>query len=138
MSPKAPIELPKKRSLREAQQELVDSGNDLAQPINWGKDIASNSSEEVKIEPVNLADGSFIIEPPTGVLEFPDYSFEQENQNCIVPNSANFIIGQVEDNQKRPTVLVRVQDGESKQITSEDMQGAMTLVELKDGYNYNV
>ncbi|EFA11535.1 zinc finger protein 367 [Tribolium castaneum] len=50
----------------------------------------------------------------------------------------------VVENQKRPTVLVCVQGGKSKQITSDDMQGAIALVELKNGqkscvnYNYRL
>lgn len=50
----------------------------------------------------------------------------------------------VVENQKRPTVLVCVQGGKSKQITSADMQGAIALVELKNGqkscvnYNYRL
>lgn len=38
------------------------------------------------------------------------------------------------ENQKRPTVLMRVQeDGERKQVSRADMQLAMALVELKNG-----
>lgn len=48
------------------------------------------------------------------------------------------------ENQKRPTVLVCVQGNNKKQISSDDMQGAIALVELKNGqkscvnYNYRL
>ncbi|XP_076262583.1 uncharacterized protein LOC143197759 isoform X2 [Rhynchophorus ferrugineus] len=40
-------------------------------------------------------------------------------------------------NQQRPSVLVCVQGGKSKEISSEEIQGAMALVELKNGLNYS-
>lgn len=39
--------------------------------------------------------------------------------------------------QKRPSVLVCVQGGKSKEISSDEIQGAMALVELKNGLNCN-
>lgn len=39
----------------------------------------------------------------------------------------------VNENQKRPSVLVCVQGGKSKEISSDEIQGAMALVELKNG-----
>ncbi|XP_066158225.1 zinc finger protein 143-like [Euwallacea fornicatus] len=38
-------------------------------------------------------------------------------------------------NQKRPSVLVCVQGGKSKEISNDEIQGAMALVELKNGLN---
>lgn len=104
---------PKKRWLQAVQdQQLMDSSQDLARPINWGEDGPSSDGDDVKIEPVALAE---YVEPQVVV-----------------------------ENQKRPTVLVCVQGGKSKQITSDDMQGAIALVELKNGqkscvnYNYRL
>lgn len=91
---------PKKRWLQAVQDEqLLDSSQDLAKPINWADD-PPNSDVDVKKEPVNL------------VSEV-----------------------QSREDQKRPTVLVCVQGGKSAQITNDDMQGAMALVELKNGQN---
>ncbi|CAG9816458.1 unnamed protein product [Phaedon cochleariae] len=42
------------------------------------------------------------------------------------------------ENQTRPSVLVCVQGGKSKEISSDEIQGAMALVELKNGVNYRV
>ncbi|XP_050314906.1 pair-rule protein odd-paired-like [Anthonomus grandis grandis] len=39
------------------------------------------------------------------------------------------------ENQKRPTVLVCVQASKNKEISNDDIQGAMALVELKSGVN---
>jgi hypothetical protein len=107
---------PKKRWLQAVQdQQLLDSSQDLARPINWGEDGPSSDGDEVKIEPVTLADEYVAVEPQVAA-----------------------------ENQKRPTVLVCVQGGKSKQITSDDMQGAIALVELKNGqkscvnYNYRL
>ncbi|XP_060515830.1 pair-rule protein odd-paired-like [Cylas formicarius] len=41
------------------------------------------------------------------------------------------------ENQKRPSVLVCVQGGRSKEISSDEIQGAMALVELKNGLSCN-
>ncbi|CAG9855380.1 unnamed protein product [Phyllotreta striolata] len=40
--------------------------------------------------------------------------------------------------QTRPTVLVCIQGGKSKEISSEEIQGAMALVELKNSVNYRI
>ncbi|XP_057658621.1 zinc finger protein 76-like [Diorhabda carinulata] len=42
------------------------------------------------------------------------------------------------EKQNRPSVLVCVQGGKSKEISSEEIQGAMALVELKNSINYRV
>ncbi|XP_044256951.1 pair-rule protein odd-paired-like [Tribolium madens] len=106
---------PKKRWLQAVQdQKMFDSTQELARPINWGEDGPSSDGDEVKIEPITLAE--YGANEPKIVME----------------------------NQKRPTVLVCVQGGKSKQITSDDMQGAIALVELKNGqkscvnYNYRL
>ncbi|KAJ8951953.1 hypothetical protein NQ318_013623 [Aromia moschata] len=44
-----------------------------------------------------------------------------------------FVPKVINENQKRPSVLVCVQGGKSKEISSDEIQGAMALVELKNG-----
>ncbi|XP_018326997.1 metal regulatory transcription factor 1-like [Agrilus planipennis] len=80
--PAEPVELPKKRWLREAVQDQRRwDSQELAKPLNW--------------EDMNI-------------VEY--------------------------ENQRRPTVLMRVQDcGEKKEISRADMQTAIALVELKNG-----
>nr|CAH7726328.1 unnamed protein product [Callosobruchus chinensis] len=58
-----------------------------------------------------------------------------EAKDTLVPNV-------IHENLKRPSVLVCVQGGKSKEISSEEIQGAMALVELKNGatcnFNYRI
>ncbi|KAG5880806.1 hypothetical protein JTB14_030824 [Gonioctena quinquepunctata] len=42
------------------------------------------------------------------------------------------------ENQTRPSVLVCLHGGKSKEISNDEIQGAMALVELKNGINYRV
>lgn len=42
------------------------------------------------------------------------------------------------EKQTRPSVLVCIQGGKSKEISSDEIQGAMALVELKNSVNYRV
>lgn len=79
-----PLELPKKRWLREAfqEQQRWDSNQELARPLNWNEDV--------------------------NIVEI--------------------------ENQRRPTVLMKVQeDGDKTQVSRADIQIAMALVELKNG-----
>lgn len=43
------------------------------------------------------------------------------------------------ENKKRPTVLVRIENGQEKEVSKSDMQVAMALVELRNSYpsSYN-
>ncbi|KAJ8984487.1 hypothetical protein NQ317_006147 [Molorchus minor] len=60
--------------------------------------------------------------------------------NDIEKNS--FVPKVINENQKRPSVLVCIQGGKSKEISSDEIQGAMALVELKNGptcnFNYRI
>ncbi|XP_018565028.1 pair-rule protein odd-paired [Anoplophora glabripennis] len=60
---------------------------------------------------------------------------DSEKNTAFVPKIIN-------ENQKRPSVLVCVQGGKSKEISSDEIQGAMALVELKNGstcnFNYRI
>ncbi|KAJ8945644.1 hypothetical protein NQ314_009179 [Rhamnusium bicolor] len=60
---------------------------------------------------------------------------ESERNAAFVPKIIN-------ENQKRPSVLVCVQGGKSKEISNDEIQGAMALVELKNGstcnFNYRI
>lgn len=101
-----PSILPKKRWLREAEQDqsLWNSTSDLASPLNWNEDATVENNLE------DICDS-------------------------VRPNVIN-------DNQKRPSVLVCVQGGKSKEISSDEIQGAMALVELKNSvtseYKYRI
>lgn len=50
----------------------------------------------------------------------------------------NFLSNIINENQKRPSVLVCVQGGKSKEISSDEIQGAMALVELKNAVSTDV
>lgn len=60
---------------------------------------------------------------------------EAQKANTFVPKIIN-------ENLKRPSVLVCVQGGKSKEISNDEIQGAMALVELKNGstcnFNYRI
>ncbi|XP_030756557.1 pair-rule protein odd-paired-like [Sitophilus oryzae] len=55
----------------------------------------------------------------------------EENKMSDVNDTEN------KNQQQRPSVLVCVQGGKSKEISSDEIQGAMALVELKNGLNYS-
>lgn len=50
----------------------------------------------------------------------------------------NFLSNIINENQKRPSVLVCVQGGKSKEISSDEIQGAIALVELKNAVTTEV
>lgn len=50
----------------------------------------------------------------------------------------NFLSNIINENQKRPSVLVCVQGGKSKEISSDEIQGAMALVELKNAVTSDI
>lgn len=50
----------------------------------------------------------------------------------------NFVSNIMNENQKRPSVLVCVQGGKSKEISSDEIQGAMALVELKNAVTSDI
>lgn len=50
----------------------------------------------------------------------------------------NFSSNVINENQKRPSVLVCIQGGKSKEISSDEIQGAMALVELKNAVTSDI
>lgn len=107
------LKFPKKRWLREAVQDqhIWDNGNDLAHPLNWGEELCSNGE---------LERGKGNGEVQIAVC------LEEQPLPLVKPKEEN------DENQKRPSVLVCVQGGKRKEISSDEIQGAMALVELKN------
>ncbi|CAH0562316.1 unnamed protein product [Brassicogethes aeneus] len=113
------VKFPKKRWLSEAvlDQHIWDSNNVLAHPLNWSEEVFSNGND---------FEGSKNNSPES-------VEVQAQPLPLIKPKTTE------NENQKRPSVLVCVQGGKRKEISSEEIQGAMALVELKNAnFNYRV
>ncbi|CAG9828301.1 unnamed protein product [Diabrotica balteata] len=64
-------------------------------------------------------------------INWGDETYPEPERRCETAHTFN-------EKQDRPSVLVCVQGGKSKEISSDEIEGAMALVELKNSINYRI